>query len=165
MTGCRRWRSGRSRRLPVSHSVGDGQAPQPDWLRWREKRGVVIAGRIKAEEGAALANWAERLGWPLLADIQSQTGQPLPCADLWLNSPRAQRLLTQAELVVQFGGNLVSKRLLQWQQQARPQQWWLIDPLPGRRDPASQPGGVSSAKSMSGYRRIRRATPPAGRRS
>ncbi|WP_313363728.1 2-succinyl-5-enolpyruvyl-6-hydroxy-3-cyclohexene-1-carboxylic-acid synthase [Mixta calida] len=124
----------------VSHSVGDGQAPQPDWLRWREKRGVVIAGRIKAEEGAALANWAERLGWPLLADIQSQTGQPLPCADLWLNSPRAQRLLTQAELVVQFGGNLVSKRLLQWQQQARPQQWWLIDPLPGRRDPASQPG-------------------------
>ncbi|GLR10711.1 2-succinyl-5-enolpyruvyl-6-hydroxy-3-cyclohexene-1-carboxylic-acid synthase [Mixta theicola] len=124
----------------VTHSAPCGQAQQSDWLRWRQKRGVVIAGKMRAEEGAAVAPWAATLGWPLLADIQSQTGQPLPRADLWLNSPQAQQQLNQAELVVQFGANLISKRLLQWQQQARPQQWWLIDALPGRRDPSSQPG-------------------------
>ncbi|AUX94145.1 2-succinyl-5-enolpyruvyl-6-hydroxy-3-cyclohexene-1-carboxylic-acid synthase [Mixta gaviniae] len=124
----------------VSHYPQGEPAPQPEWPRWREKRGVVIAGKMQADEGAALARWARALGWPLLADIQSQSGQPLPGVDLWLSSPRAQRRLAQAELVVQFGASLVSKRLLQWQQQARPPQWWLIDPLPGRRDPASQPG-------------------------
>ncbi len=37
---------------------------QPDWFFWRQKRGVVVAGRMSAEEGAMLAEWAERLGWP-----------------------------------------------------------------------------------------------------
>lgn len=124
----------------VIHSAPAGLAAQRDWPAWRQKRGVVIAGKMHAEEGAAVAQWAATLGWPLLADIQSQTGQPLPCADLWLNNPQAQQLLRQAQLVVQFGANLIGKRLLQWQQQARPQQWWLIDAQPGRRDPGNQPG-------------------------
>lgn len=124
----------------VTHSAPVWQAQQNDWPAWRQKRGVVVAGKMGADEGAAVAQWAATLGWPVLADIQSQTGQPLPCVDLWLNSPRAQSLLQQAELVVQFGARLTGKRLLQWQQQAHPQQWWLIDALPGRSDPASQPG-------------------------
>lgn len=124
----------------VTHSVPEPQTRQSDWHRWRQKRGVAIAGKMHAEEGAAVAQWAATLGWPLLADIQSQTGQPLPGADLWLNSPQAQAQLNEAELVVQFGANLISKRLLQWQQRARPQQWWLIDALPRRRDPGNQPG-------------------------
>ncbi|MGD8202890.1 2-succinyl-5-enolpyruvyl-6-hydroxy-3-cyclohexene-1-carboxylic-acid synthase [Pantoea sp. FN0305] len=124
----------------VTHSAPENHTQQSDWPAWRQKRGVVIAGKMRPEQGAAVARWAATLGWPLLADIQSQTGQPLPCADLWLSSPQAQQQLNQAELVVQFGTSLISKRLLQWQQQARPQQWWLIDALPGRRDPASQPG-------------------------
>lgn len=124
----------------VIHSAPAGLAAQRDWPAWRQKRGVVIAGKMHAEEGAAVAQWAATQGWPLLADIQAQTGQPLPCADLWLNHPQAQQLLSQAQLVVQFGANLIGKRLLQWQQQARPQQWWLIDAQPGRRDPGNQPG-------------------------
>lgn len=124
----------------VTHNVPGEPLPQQDWSQWRQKRGVVVAGDMRAEEGAAVARWAATLGWPLLADIQAQTGQPLPCADLWLAHPQAQAQLNRAELVVQFGARLISKRLLQWQQQARPQQWWLIDALPGRRDPSSQPG-------------------------
>ena len=124
----------------VDHSVAQWQAQQNDWPAWRQKRGVVLAGKMHAEEGVAVAQWADTLGWPLLADIQAQTGQPLPCVDLWLNDPQAQRLLHQAELVVQFGAHPIGKRLLQWQQQARPQQWWLIDALPGCRDPGCQPG-------------------------
>ncbi len=62
----------------------------PQWDRLRQKKGVVIAGRISAKEGIAVAKWVSQLGWPLLGDVLSQTGQPLPCADLWLNNPQVK---------------------------------------------------------------------------
>ncbi|EOL9020858.1 2-succinyl-5-enolpyruvyl-6-hydroxy-3-cyclohexene-1-carboxylic-acid synthase [Cronobacter dublinensis] len=113
---------------------------QPDWSFWRAQRGVVLAGRISAQEGAAVAQWAQRLGWPLIGDVLSQTGQPLPCADLWLAHPDAARVLEQAQLVVQFGGSLTGKRVLQWQSECRPQEYWIVDALPGRLDPAHHRG-------------------------
>ncbi|MDN0111600.1 2-succinyl-5-enolpyruvyl-6-hydroxy-3-cyclohexene-1-carboxylic-acid synthase [Yersinia mollaretii] len=114
--------------------------PQPDWFFWRQKRGVVIAGRMTAEEGAQLAQWAELLGWPLIGDVLSQTGQPLLCADLWLGRPEAQQVLSQAQVVVQLGSSLTGKRLLQWQAECQPQEYWLVDNLPGRLDPANHRG-------------------------
>lgn len=111
-----------------------------DWPQWRQRRGVVIAGRLTAEEGSAVASWAQQLGWPLLSDVQAQTGAPLPAVDLWLANPQAQRILAEAEIVLQFGANLVSKRLLQWQASLQTAMFWLIDPLPGRREAASLPG-------------------------
>ncbi|HEJ7944467.1 TPA: 2-succinyl-5-enolpyruvyl-6-hydroxy-3-cyclohexene-1-carboxylic-acid synthase [Serratia liquefaciens] len=113
---------------------------QPDWFFWRQKRGVVVAGRMSAEEGEQVAQWAAMLGWPLIGDVLSQTGQPLPCADLWLAQPQAQKRLADAQLVVQFGSSLTGKRLLQWQEQCQPQEYWLIDDLPGRLDPAHHRG-------------------------
>ncbi len=113
---------------------------QPDWFFWRQKRGVVIAGRMSAEEGVQLAEWAGMLGWPLIGDVLSQTGQPLPCADLWLANPQARHLLENAQLVVQFGSSLTGKRLLQWQELCRPEEFWLIDDLPGRLDPSHHRG-------------------------
>lgn len=109
---------------------------QPDWPSWRQKRGVIIAGRMRAEEGTQLAKWAEALGWPLIGDVLSQTGQPLPCADLWLANPQARHLLENAQLVVQFGSHLTGQRLLQWKESCQPEEFWLIDPMPGRLDPA-----------------------------
>lgn len=111
-----------------------------DWYFWRQKRGVVVAGRMSAEEGEKVALWAEQLGWPLLSDVLSQTGQPLPCADLWLNNPQAQALLQQAQLVIQFGASLTGKRLLQWQAQCTPEEYWIVDSTPGRLDPAQHQG-------------------------
>ncbi|WP_337261750.1 MULTISPECIES: 2-succinyl-5-enolpyruvyl-6-hydroxy-3-cyclohexene-1-carboxylic-acid synthase [unclassified Serratia (in: enterobacteria)] len=113
---------------------------QPDWGSWRQKPGVVLAGRISAEEGVQLAEWAAMLGWPLIGDVLSQTGQPLPCADLWLAQPQARQLLEKAQLVVQFGSSLTGKRLLQWQEHCQPEEYWLIDSLPGRLDPAHHRG-------------------------
>lgn len=113
---------------------------QPDWPSWRQKTGVVLAGRISAEEGVQLAEWAAMLGWPLIGDVLSQTGQPLPCADLWLAQPQARQLLEKAQLVVQFGSSLTGKRLLQWQEHCQPEEYWLIDSLPGRLDPAHHRG-------------------------
>ncbi|WP_342324315.1 2-succinyl-5-enolpyruvyl-6-hydroxy-3-cyclohexene-1-carboxylic-acid synthase [Kosakonia sp. BYX6] len=113
---------------------------QRDWFFWRQKRGVVVAGRMSAAEGRQLAEWAKTLGWPLIGDVLSQTGQPLPCADLWLGNSLAIEELNQAQIVLQFGSSLTGKRLLQWQATCRPEEYWLIDRLSGRLDPAHHRG-------------------------
>ncbi len=113
---------------------------QPDWTIWREKRGVIVAGRLSATEGKYVAEWAKCMGWPLLADIQSSTGQPLAHADLWLAIPDVQNILADVEIVIQFGSYLTGKRLLNWQQSIQPKEYWLIDQLKGRRDPAHHYG-------------------------
>lgn len=128
-------------RTPWLHAAQpSGVSVEPDWPAWREKRGVVIAGRLSVDEGQQVADWAQTLGWPLIGDVLSQTGQPLPCADLWLSHPQAQRELAGAEIVVQFGSSLTGKRLLQWQACCTPQAYWLIDNLPGRLDPGHHRG-------------------------
>ncbi|MBJ3814385.1 2-succinyl-5-enolpyruvyl-6-hydroxy-3-cyclohexene-1-carboxylic-acid synthase [Shimwellia pseudoproteus] len=113
---------------------------QRDWFFWRQKKGVIVAGRMSAAEGKQLAAWAAILGWPLISDVLSQTGQPLPCADLWLANPDAVRELDQAQLVIQFGSSLTGKRLLQWQAACTPDEYWIISPLEGRLDPAQHRG-------------------------
>jgi hypothetical protein len=40
--------------------------------------------RLRQLAQKKVAEWAQTLGWPLIGDVLSQTGQPLPCADLWL---------------------------------------------------------------------------------
>ncbi|WP_159564794.1 2-succinyl-5-enolpyruvyl-6-hydroxy-3-cyclohexene-1-carboxylic-acid synthase [Budvicia diplopodorum] len=113
---------------------------QNDWPEWQNRRGVVIAARMSAEQGKLVAQWAETLGWPLLGDVLSSSGQPLPCADLWLNNPQAQRLLEQCDMVIQFGASLTGKRISQWQASCKPQEYWLIDHIEGRLDPANHRG-------------------------
>ncbi|MGQ9452820.1 2-succinyl-5-enolpyruvyl-6-hydroxy-3-cyclohexene-1-carboxylic-acid synthase [Leclercia sp. TB492] len=113
---------------------------QRDWFFWRQKRGVVLAGRMSAAEGKKAAEWAQTMGWPLIGDVLSQTGQPLPCADLWLGNAKAVTELEQAQIVVQLGGSLTGKRLLQWQTTCTPEEYWLVDPREGRLDPAHHRG-------------------------
>ena len=112
----------------------------PEWPRWQQKRGVVIAGKLTAEEGVAVARWASELGWPLIADVQSHCGQPLPSATLWLQHPRAAALLSCVEIVVQFGSHLTGKPLSTWLAACQPETFWLIEPMSQRRDPAHHHG-------------------------
>ncbi|WP_347254476.1 2-succinyl-5-enolpyruvyl-6-hydroxy-3-cyclohexene-1-carboxylic-acid synthase [Leminorella grimontii] len=113
---------------------------EPDWDSWRVRRGVVVAARLTASQGRAVAAWAQKLGWPLLGDVLSSCGQPLPCADLWLNNPQAKERLAQAEIVIQFGGSLTGKRMLQWQAGCSPKEYWIVDGVRGRLDPANHRG-------------------------
>ncbi|OCA55418.1 2-succinyl-5-enolpyruvyl-6-hydroxy-3-cyclohexene-1-carboxylic-acid synthase [Photorhabdus namnaonensis] len=124
----------------LGQPVANVMAEVPGWNYWQQKKGVVLASRMSAEEGVNVAKWAKALGWPLIGNVLSQTGQPLPCADLWLDNPHAQEILAQAQLVVQFGSSLIGKRLLQWQAKCQPQEFWVIDPIPGRLDPANHRG-------------------------
>ncbi|MTD28675.1 2-succinyl-5-enolpyruvyl-6-hydroxy-3-cyclohexene-1-carboxylic-acid synthase [Erwinia sorbitola] len=131
------WHSGKPW---LSYPQQSHAATEEDWPQWREKRGVVIVGRVSAEQGKQLAAWAATLGWPLLGDVVSQTGQPLPSASLWLAHPMAQQALADAQIVVQFGGSLTGKNLLNYQNRCRPEMYWLVDQLPGQRHPGSVGG-------------------------
>ncbi|SFN87720.1 2-succinyl-5-enolpyruvyl-6-hydroxy-3-cyclohexene-1-carboxylic-acid synthase [Xenorhabdus japonica] len=111
-----------------------------DWDIWQKKQGIVLAGRMSAEEGKCVAQWAKDMGWPLMGDVLSQTGQPLPYADLWLNHLCTQEILAQGQLVIQFGASLTGKRLLEWQAKCQPEQYWVVDPIAGRLDPANHRG-------------------------
>jgi len=142
----------------LNYSPVQPAAAQSDWFSWRQKRGVIIAGRISAHESELLAHWAEQLGWPLISDVQASTGNPLPCADLWLASPKAQVVLARTQLVIQFGGGLTGKRLLQWQAACEPEDYWLIDSLPGRLDPAQHRGRRIQA-DVAGWLQVHPAQP------
>lgn len=124
----------------LTESLHTESGKQHDWSFWRQTRGVIVAGRMSAAAGKKVAEWAQMLGWPLIGDVLSQTGQPLPCADLWLGNARAAGELAQAQIVVQLGSSLTGKRILQWQAACEPDEYWLVDNLPGRLDPAHHRG-------------------------
>ncbi|STW28317.1 2-oxoglutarate synthase subunit, 2-oxoacid-ferredoxin oxidoreductase subunit B [Klebsiella michiganensis] len=141
----------------LRHSLHLESEKQRDWFFWRQKRGVVVAGRMRAEEGVKVAEWAKTLGWPLIGDVLSQTGQPLPCADLWLGNGKAVSELAQAQIIVQLGSSLTSKRVLQWQATCEPEEYWLVDNLPGRLDPAQHRGRRTGVRHRTaGLNSIRR---------
>ncbi|MFM5156455.1 2-succinyl-5-enolpyruvyl-6-hydroxy-3-cyclohexene-1-carboxylic-acid synthase [Aeromonas veronii] len=113
--------------------------PQAEWENFRQQRGIVVAGRItdpnQAQTAAALA---EQLGWPLLADLQSQIrfdSRNLIHMDMALNDSEFVAELGRAEVLLQFGARLVSKRLGQFIKQHSWQDYWLVDPQPARLDP------------------------------
>ena len=77
---------------------------QVDWPQWASRRGVVVAGQIDSpEEALAVAELADHLGWPLLADAQSQLLQhpgAIAHADLALHDTTFGQELARAELLL-----------------------------------------------------------------
>ncbi len=94
-----------------------------------------VAGRMSAAEGKKVAEWAQTLGWPLIGDVLSQTGQPLPCADLWLGNGKAVSELAQAQIVVQLGSSLTGKACSSGRRPASRMNtgWWIICPVASTR--------------------------------
>ncbi|WP_421266894.1 2-succinyl-5-enolpyruvyl-6-hydroxy-3-cyclohexene-1-carboxylic-acid synthase [Aeromonas veronii] len=114
-------------------------SPQAEWETFRQQRGIVVAGRITDPKQAQIAaTLAEQLGWPLLADLQSQIrfdSRNLIHMDMALNDPEFVAELGRAEVLLQFGARLVSKRLGQFIKHHSWQDYWLVDPQPARLDP------------------------------
>ncbi|ELV7509859.1 2-succinyl-5-enolpyruvyl-6-hydroxy-3-cyclohexene-1-carboxylic-acid synthase [Aeromonas sp. s11] len=113
--------------------------PQAEWETFRQQRGIVVAGRITdPKQAQTAAAQAEQLGWPLLADLQSQIrfdSRNLIHMDMALNDPEFVAELGRAEVLLQFGARLVSKRLGQFIKHHSWQDYWLVDPQPARLDP------------------------------
>ncbi|AUI67205.1 MULTISPECIES: 2-succinyl-5-enolpyruvyl-6-hydroxy-3-cyclohexene-1-carboxylic-acid synthase [Glaesserella] len=110
----------------------DQQATQKDvlmhenWDYWRTKRGVIVVGKLPLEQGMGLKLWAETLGWCLISDVQSGIDASLPYADVWLSNKTVEQRLLQADIVIQFGTQIVSKRVNQFLS-AFKGEFWLVD--------------------------------------
>ncbi|GEA51568.1 2-succinyl-5-enolpyruvyl-6-hydroxy-3-cyclohexene-1-carboxylate synthase [Vibrio inusitatus NBRC 102082] len=78
----------------------------------KNKKGLVIIGRLPFEQSIKVKQLAQQLGWPMLCDPQSGISSEWQGYDVWLQNDLAKSQLAQCDLVVQFGARLVSKRLL-----------------------------------------------------
>ncbi|MBR2515765.1 MAG: 2-succinyl-5-enolpyruvyl-6-hydroxy-3-cyclohexene-1-carboxylic-acid synthase [Halomonas sp.] len=114
-------------------------APKGDWERFAQQRGLIVMGSVEAPHQAQqVVELSKRLGWPLLADVQSQVRfdpHNLVHFDLALHDKCFSAELAKAEVLLQFGGRLISKRLTQFIAQQPWQDAWLVDPQPQRLDP------------------------------
>lgn len=124
---------------------GRPEAPEVSRLRARlleVERGLVVAGRLQtADEGAAALRLAGALGWPLLADVGSQTrfaedGEGVRCAAYALAlAADAFAAAHRPEAVVYLGGRVTSKRLDRFLASARPDPFVVVRDDPFRFDP------------------------------
>ncbi len=102
------------------------------------QRGLIVAGRLQIPEDAKpIHALAEHLGWPLMADISA----PVPAGE---NVVTFFDLIVRSEVftrrhfpdvVLHFGGPLVSNKLQQFLSRARPETYALIAPSSDRIDP------------------------------
>ncbi len=100
------------------------------------KKGIIIAGRMAPGELSAVQSLADSLGWPLLVDPQAGGTSDWAGFDVWMQNTECRRYIEQAEVLLQFGARLVSKRLSQLIAERQWQQYWLVDPLSTRLDPS-----------------------------
>lgn len=99
----------------------------PDWDEWRLKRGIIIVGKLPLGQSSSLKSWAETLGWVLITDIQSTVESDTPYADIWLANKTVQERLLNADIVIQFGSQLVSKRVNEFLAKFNGE-YWVVDP-------------------------------------
>ncbi len=116
--------------------------PEPDWLAFSARRGVLLVGQLDSPaEARAIAALASRLGWPLLADVQSQLRfhpQALTHYDLALQHAGFRAELGRAEVLLQVGGRHISKRLNQFIADHRWVDHWQLAAHAERLDPGHQ---------------------------
>jgi len=103
--------------------------------------GLLLVGKLQTEEArAAVLALADRLRWPLFADITSglRLGNVpdvgIPFYNLALASDRIRQNL-RPSAVLHLGGRITAKRLLQWLEESRPQAYIHVENNPIRLDP------------------------------
>ncbi|MCW8995693.1 MAG: 2-succinyl-5-enolpyruvyl-6-hydroxy-3-cyclohexene-1-carboxylic-acid synthase [Psychromonas sp.] len=93
------------------------------------KKVLIIVGRLqKKSQAQAISQFAQQNNYPLLADIQSSLfpqSKQLCYYDLLLVNDGFQKQLAQADIIIQFGDKLISKRLTQFIAQFDGE-YWLI---------------------------------------
>lgn len=102
------------------------------------RKGLVVIGAMNTADMQAIKQWAKVMGWPVLVDPQSGGSSAWSHYDVWLQNQTCQDKLAEAEILVQFGARLVSKRLGQFIALHDWQDYWLIAPQAGQLDPYHQ---------------------------
>lgn len=134
LTSVQRWLNQPQQKWIDQQSIQQEVSMHGNWDYWRTKRGIVIVGNIPLDQNMGLKMWAETLGWCLISDVQSGIDAGLPYADIWLSNKTVQEKLLQADIIVQFGGQLVSKRLNQFLAQFQGE-FWQVDEHSDYRNP------------------------------
>ncbi|MEZ9594306.1 2-succinyl-5-enolpyruvyl-6-hydroxy-3-cyclohexene-1-carboxylic-acid synthase [Shewanella sp. 10N.261.52.F9] len=124
-----------------------GQLPTSDALaRFVHGKGVIVAATLAPEQHSeALIQLAQKLGWPIVTDAQSQLRQhpgAIGNIDQLLHQPKSKALLAQAERVIVFGGRILSKRLISYLEQQDWKDYWQVLPHQQRLDPSHKPKQV-----------------------
>ncbi|WP_394202565.1 2-succinyl-5-enolpyruvyl-6-hydroxy-3-cyclohexene-1-carboxylic-acid synthase [Shewanella waksmanii] len=115
-------------------------SPANDMLaRFVHGKGIIVAGTLPPEaDPMLLVALSQKLGWPIVADAQSQLRQHpgvIGHIDQLLHQPKASALLRQAEKVLVFGGRLLSKRLMSFIDEQKWKEYWQVLPTHHRLDP------------------------------
>jgi 2-succinyl-5-enolpyruvyl-6-hydroxy-3-cyclohexene-1-carboxylate synthase len=76
-----------------------------------KKKGLIVVGSVDISDAEHAKMLADALGWPVLCDPQSGTSSLWQHYDLWLRSDVHRDTLAQCDLILQFGGRIVSKTL------------------------------------------------------
>lgn len=106
----------------------------------RPKKGVIVVSITQSkEQEQALVKLASALRWPLIADVRAgarlkKSPSAIRHADHILFSDKLHVSLTP-DVVLQFGGRLVSKRIQQWLDSVRPDTYAVISGSLDRVDP------------------------------
>ncbi|MDW6092494.1 2-succinyl-5-enolpyruvyl-6-hydroxy-3-cyclohexene-1-carboxylic-acid synthase [Vibrio rhizosphaerae] len=125
--------------LPYSTKQSNEPLPLPCEPALYRQRGVVIVGSLSLAEAEQAKALAQQLGWPVLCDPQSGVSSDWAYFDVWLHHARCRQVLAGCEVIIQFGAQLVSKRLNQWLQQQVTQhgsRYLLVSPDEKRNNPA-----------------------------
>lgn len=106
-------------------------------------RGLLVVGHLRTErERQAVAAMADRLGWPMFADIASglRGGDHRATVDHFDFVLSSKRFVEhhQPQTVLQLGARLTSKRLIEFLKEVAPARYILVANYPLRVDPTHQ---------------------------
>ena len=120
-------------------TVGTPLSDKRQWQSFTNGNGLIVVGRVPVGTSmSAILALSQRLGWPVLADVQSQLhGHPAVVrhAELLLASESGRHLYQQSDRILQIGGYLTSKRLDQFIADHDWHDCWMVDSAPRRVDP------------------------------
>ncbi len=129
------WLTQHKREVWIDHPVRKYDVElHTNWEDWRTKKGIILIGRLSKAESEGLAQWANAMGWIVITDVQSNISSVLPYADIWLGNKTVLKKLLEADLVIQFGGGFVSKRVNRFLQ-AYQGEYWIIAETEKNLDP------------------------------
>ena len=123
--------------------MSEEQLKKPAEIISAAKSGLIAVGKVSATESKMLESLAIRLGWPVMPDIASGlrlspefSENIISYFDLLLATN--DTLLSEVDTVIQFGGQPVSKRLLNSLNSSRPKHYLQIASHAEREDPNHQ---------------------------
>ncbi|MRI34730.1 2-succinyl-5-enolpyruvyl-6-hydroxy-3-cyclohexene-1-carboxylic-acid synthase [Endozoicomonas sp. OPT23] len=123
---------------------------EKDVSEFVQSDGLLVVGKLpESTDSCVIATkliaLSERLGWPIVADVQSPLHgheKTLKYADLMLVTSEGSRLLAEADRVIQVGSHIVSKRLNALLANNEWQSYWLLSDEQRWLDPSQ----VTSAR-------------------